>query len=140
MDEVLVALPWGEEDRLAAVLDRLSPLPLHVRLVPDPIAFQFAHRPVTRLSGVPLIHLFERPISGWSWLLKAAEDRVLASLALLFLGPLMLLIALAIKLDSPGPVFFRQPRRGFNSRLFQVWKFRTMYHDRADLACATQTT
>jgi Undecaprenyl-phosphate glucose phosphotransferase len=140
IDEVLVALPWGEEDRLAAVLDRLSPLPLHVRLVPDPIAFQFAHRPVTRLSGVPLIHLFERPISGWSWLLKAAEDRVLASLALLFLGPLMLLIALAIKLDSPGPVFFRQPRRGFNSRLFQVWKFRTMYHDRADLACATQTT
>jgi Undecaprenyl-phosphate glucose phosphotransferase len=140
IDEVLVALPWGDEERLATVLDRLSPLPLHVRLVPDPIAFRFAHRPVTRLSGVPLIHLFERPISGWSWFLKAAEDRVLASLALVLVAPLMLLIAAAVKLDSPGPVFFRQPRRGFNSQLFEVFKFRTMRHDLSDMACDRQTT
>ena len=139
VDEVLIAMPAAEEERLVAILDRLSSLSVHVRLAPDPIVFRFAKRPITTLLGVPLIHVFERPISGWSSFLKMAEDRILSGLAVLFLAPLMLTIALLIKLDSPGPVLFAQQRRGLNSRLFRVYKFRTMYHDMADAECRQQT-
>ncbi len=65
---------------------------------------------------------------------------MLAALILLFIGPLMLLIALAIKLDSRGPVVFKQRRQGFNNELFEVWKFRTMYASVADADCEVQTT
>src|SRR3546814_3900123 len=79
-----------------------------------------------------MMHLFERPISGWSFVVKTLEDRVLAGSLLLLLSPLLLVAALAIKLDSRGPVFFRQKRYGFNHNLFDCWKFRTMHHHLTD--------
>ena len=80
------------------------------------------------------------PFKGWSPLIKRIEDLVLASLALLLLSPLMLGVALAIKLDSPGPVLFRQKRYGYNNRLIEVYKFRSMYHQMADAHAERQTT
>jgi exopolysaccharide biosynthesis polyprenyl glycosylphosphotransferase len=84
--------------------------------------------------------LFDRPISGRSYALKLVEDLAFAGIALLFMAPLMLVIAAAINLDSPGPVLFKQRRFGFNNNLIEVWKFRTMRTDCADADADVQTT
>jgi lipopolysaccharide/colanic/teichoic acid biosynthesis glycosyltransferase len=80
----------------------------------------------TMRAGVPMLTLFDRPISGWAHVMKLIEDRAIALAALAFLAPLMLSIAVAIKLDSRGPVLFKQRRFGFNDRPIEVWMFRTM--------------
>ena len=81
------------------------------------------------IEGLPLLHVEEPTLSGPGWLAKNLLDRVAAALGLLVLSPLMLAIALSIRLSDPGPVFFRQPRVGHEGRTFRVWKFRTMYVD-----------
>jgi Undecaprenyl-phosphate glucose phosphotransferase len=107
-------------------------LPLTIRLCPDWIGFQVLHREVVQLSGVPLLTLAEQPLSGWRLLLKDLVDRVLALMILIMAAPLLLGIAVAIKLDTRGPVFYRQQRHGFNREVIQIFKFRTMYADRCD--------
>ena len=129
IDQVVVALPWSADVRLQQIVSRLALTPVRIRLAPDLASFAFARRPLLLLGDVPVMTLFERPISGADAVLKRAEDLVLASLALFLLWPLLLVVAIAIKLDSPGPIFFRQPREGFNNRQFRVWKFRSMRHD-----------
>ena len=129
IDQVVVALPWSADVRLQQIVSRLALTPVRIRLAPDLASFAFARRPLMLLGDVPVMTLFERPISGADAVLKRAEDLVLASLALVLVAPLLLLVALAVRLDSPGPVFFRQPREGFNNRQFRVWKFRSMHHD-----------
>jgi putative colanic acid biosynthesis UDP-glucose lipid carrier transferase len=84
------------------------------------------------IAGVPLLNIFERPMSGWSHVAKAVEDRLLAALLLILGSPVMLLIALAVGLDSPGGVLFRQKRYGFNNEVIEVIKFRTMRADAAE--------
>jgi len=127
VDQVVVALPWSAEARLQEIVSRLALTPVRIRLAPDLASFAFARRPLVMLGELPVMTLFERPISGVDATVKALEDRILASLILMLTWPLLLLIAAAVKLDSPGPVFFRQPREGFNNRPFRVYKFRTMY-------------
>jgi Undecaprenyl-phosphate glucose phosphotransferase len=129
VDQVIVALPWSAEVRLQEVVRQLALTPVRIRLAPDLASFVFARRPVVLLGEMPVMTLFERPISGIDALIKAAEDKVLGVLILLLIWPLLLLVALAIKLDSSGPVFFRQPREGFNNKSFRVFKFRTMYNN-----------
>ena len=140
IDQVFIAIPWHAEGRLRELINRLAMTPVSIHLAPDLIGFEFADRPVSRVTQLPMFHIFDRPISGWENVSKTIEDWVLAALALLFIAPLMLLIALAIKIDSRGPVFFKQKRHGFNNNLFEVWKFRTMYATMADPDCEVQTT
>jgi len=127
VDEVIIALPWSEEERLRAVVERLTYTPVEVRLAPERMPFGDAQRQILMMAGLPLVALLPRPLTDTQRYLKAAEDRLLSLLALIVLAPLMALIALAIKLDSPGPILFRQPREGFNCHSFSVLKFRTMY-------------
>ncbi len=129
IDQVVVALPWSAEDRLQQVVSRLALTPVRIRLAPDLASFIFARRPLVMLGEMPVMTLFERPISGFDAAVKSIEDKVLTFLILALIWPLLLVIAIAVKLDSPGPVFFRQPREGFNNRPVRVFKFRTMYHD-----------
>lgn len=129
IDQVIVALPWSADVRLQQVVSRLAMTPVRIRLAPDLASFVFARRPVVLLGEMPVMTLFERPISGLDALLKRAEDLVLGSLALVLASPLLLLTALLVRLDSPGPVFFRQPREGFNNKPFRVYKFRTMFEN-----------
>src|SRR5690606_32962048 len=75
----------------------------------------------------------------WRYIVKEIEDRVIASIILVLIAPLLLTIAAMIKLDSKGPVFFRQKRYGYNNQLVEVWKFRTMYHDLEDQAAEQLT-
>ena len=139
VDQILVALPWAAERRLTEILNRLGVLPVAVHLAPDLAALALGGRKVARFANIPMITAQEQPISGWSHVLKDVKDRVLAALLLLFLAPLLGLIAVAIKADSSGPVLFRQPRRGFNDQLIDVFKFRTMYHHLSDQHCQQQT-
>ncbi len=142
IDQVVVALPWGAEERLLDWLKKLKTLPADIRLCPDVIGFHLPHRGVSHIAGVPLLNVFEKPIAGWDHVVKTLEDRVLASLILLLIAPLMLMIAAAIKLTSPGPVLFKQQRYGFNNEIIEVFKFRSMHVDRcsADQGPVAQAT
>ncbi|MGE0153708.1 MAG: undecaprenyl-phosphate glucose phosphotransferase [Reyranellaceae bacterium] len=126
VDLIAVALPWSEEERIVNVLKRLWTLPVDIRLAPDMIGYQLAHCSFGTLGDVPVLNVFDRPLSDEKLVLKRLEDFGLASALLLAFAPIMLLIALAIKLTSPGPVLFRQPRYGFNNHLIEIFKFRTM--------------
>src|SRR6185312_11134110 len=83
-------------------------------------------------GGLPLLTVCKKPLADWHSVIKTIEDRILSLLLLAFLLPLFGIVALAIKLDSPGPVFFRQKRYGFNNHPIMVYKFRTMYHHLRD--------
>ncbi len=134
IDQVIVALPWDAESRLLAWMKKLRSLPIDVRLCPDMIGFHLPHRQVTHIGGVPMLNVFEKPLAGWNYIVKSMEDRMLAAAILVVILPLVLLICALIKLDSRGPVLFRQKRYGFNNEVIEVFKFRTMYVDR----CAEQ--
>jgi Undecaprenyl-phosphate glucose phosphotransferase len=132
VDEVIVALPWTAEDSLLGICNQLRCLPVDVRLAPGPIGYRLLSRQVSHLAQLPLLHVADRPLDDWDRVLKWLEDRIFASLILLLIALPMALIGLAITLDSPGPVLFRQKRRGFNGRLIEVLKFRTMRTDHCD--------
>lgn len=126
VDQVVLALSMDAHERLLQLITKLRVLPVDVRLCPDPAGFDLYKGGLAHIEGMPLLTLFEKPLSGWEILVKSLEDKVLASLMLLFAAPLMLFVALLVKLDSPGPVFFRQRRHGFNNEVFDAFKFRTM--------------
>jgi Undecaprenyl-phosphate glucose phosphotransferase len=139
VDDIVVALPWGAEHRLLEVLGALKVIPANVRLAPDVIGHHFLDQGFGRIDGVPVYNVFKKPINGWGAFLKRAEDLVLGGLLLLAVSPVMIAAAVAIRLDSRGPVLFRQKRFGFNNKLINVYKFRSMYHDMRDENCDKQT-
>ncbi len=126
IDEIIVHLPEKRDAEFNGVLRKLSELPVNVNLCPDLSDLEISPRKLTMLQHTFMINVFERPLSAWAKVLKRAEDIVLSALLLLFFAPLMLLIGLLIKLDSRGPVLFRQPRFGFNNNPITVLKFRSM--------------
>ncbi len=104
-------------------------LDLHVNIhwAPNIFSLNLINHSVTELSGIPIITLSETPLTGTRLAIKSLEDRIISMSALVLLAPVMLLIAIAIKIDSPGPVFYRQPRTGWDGREFLIWKFRSMH-------------
>ena len=131
-DEILIALPWKSHDRIHQVVHRLLSLPINIRLSPEILSTAFSGNRISDRFGVPMLSVAEKPVSGWGTVKKSIIDSVLGGLFLALSLPIMLVIALAIKLESPGPVFFRQKRYGFNNNLMNVLKFRTMYVDQND--------
>tara|TARA_R110000824_G_scaffold390760_2_gene587451 strand:+ start:119971 stop:121488 length:1518 start_codon:yes stop_codon:yes gene_type:complete len=125
-DEVIIALPSSEPKRIENAISQLSILPTKINLCPDGFAFNLRPLGVVNIDGVSLLELVQPPMDNWAPILKAIEDRVLAGIAIFLVLPFLLLIALAIKIDSAGPVFFKQRRHGFNHRIISVFKFRTM--------------
>ena len=97
-----------------------------VHWVPDIFSLRLINHSVREIAGIPILTLSETPLTGTSVLLKSLEDIVLSVFIFLLIAPLMVLIAIAIKLDSPGPIFFRQKRMGWNGKIFSIWKFRSM--------------
>jgi len=140
VDQAIVAVPWSESARLNRVVETVALTPIDIRIAPDLVPAQFRNRPCVPVAGLPTIGVFDRPISGWDRSIKAAEDRILSALILILMSPLMAAIAMAIKLDSRGPIFFTQMRYGFNNRPIPVFKFRTMFVECVDADCETQTT
>jgi Undecaprenyl-phosphate glucose phosphotransferase len=133
VDQVIIALPCSAEQRILDLMKTLRSLPIDVRLCPDMISFHLPDRTVSHVVGVPMLNVFEKPLTGWGLILKGMEDRLLAGLILFLISPLLMLIALAIKLDSRGPILFRQKRYGFNNEVIEVLKFRSMYTERCSI-------
>jgi putative colanic acid biosysnthesis UDP-glucose lipid carrier transferase len=123
---VYLALPLRAEDRLREVVESLQDTTASVYYVPDVFIFSLLSATLTDLKGIPLIALWETPFFGVNGWLKRAEDLVLASLILILVSPLLILIALGVKLTSPGPIIFRQRRYGLDGSEIMVYKFRTM--------------
>ena len=136
VDLIVVAIPLTAETRLLTILRRLWELPVDIRISGHTSSLKLNARAYTYLGKLPLLSVFDRPLKGWSLFQKEALDRVLALLGSIALAPVMLGVALAVKLESKGPVIFRQKRYGFNTELIEVYKFRSMYVDQCDAAAA----
>jgi len=127
IDWILVALPAVDEARLGSIVQRLEVLSIPIALCPSNVGLRLSGEMVEYTgNGMPVMLLADRPIKRWNAVLKGAEDVLLSRILLLLLLPLMALIALAIKLDSPGPIIFKQRRHAFNNSEFDIYKFRTM--------------
>jgi Undecaprenyl-phosphate glucose phosphotransferase len=132
VDLVLFALPISAETRILEMLKKLWVLPVDIRLSAHTNKLRFRPRSYSYLGKVPTLDVLEAPITDWDLVMKWLFDHVVGTIILLLAGPLMALVALAVKLDSPGPVLFRQKRFGFNNERIDVFKFRSLYHDQAD--------
>lgn len=132
IDDIVIAFPWNADHRLITVTRKFRELPVHIYVGSDLIGYHFPAHHHRVLARVPVLEIEKAPFSGWSGVFKWVEDRVLASILLILLVPLLAVVALVIKIDSPGPVFFRQKRYGFNNQFIEVYKFRTMYHHMRD--------
>ena len=132
VDQVIFTLPWAAEERLLRLQTILADYPVDLRLAPDLAAYHGGSEHGLEAGKLRLLRLADRPMRGWAGAAKTVEDYVLALGALAVAAVPMALIALAVRLGSPGPVLFRQRRTGFNGRDFFVFKFRTMYHEHAD--------
>jgi len=128
IDQVWIALPLHHDKQVRSLMGHLSRLAVQVTFVPDIYGVQLLNHSIGEVAGFPVIHLMESPFAGVKGLTKVIEDRLLAALILLATAPLMLFIAIGVKLSSPGPVFFRQLRGGLHGERIWVWKFRTMKH------------
>ena len=126
VDEVLIALPMNSVRKISSVLKQLSILPVDLRYCASADEFDIRPKGLLSYGGVPVLEMERRPMGDWGPIVKLIEDSVLSAVCLLAFSPLMLFIALMIKLDSPGTVFFRQKRHGFNHQIITVYKFRTM--------------
>ncbi len=129
IDQVFIALPVRAYGRLMYVVESLQDELVTIRVVPDIYQAITLNAGVEDFEGLPLINLTESPMYGWSTIVKRTMDIVFASLAILITAPVMIVIAIAIKLTSPGPVFYRQERMGLDGKTFDMLKFRSMRVD-----------
>ncbi len=141
-DEILLAMPPASRERYLQLTNRLRSLPVNLRIVPDLTIMDAPNLPDFSggAFGIPTIDLLRKPVSGWGAVAKRTMDILLTGLFCLVALPLIGLIALLIKMDSRGPVFFKQKRYGFQNEIIEVLKFRSMYVDCADANAEKLTT
>ena len=125
-EEVIVAVHWSSTELLEIVRERLRYSPLPARLLPDRSITSVIDRSQVSAAAAFSVYLQREPLTKTERALKRSVDLLAASITILLLCPLMAVVAIAIKLDSPGPLIFRQRRKGFNGRPFVIYKFRTM--------------
>jgi exopolysaccharide biosynthesis polyprenyl glycosylphosphotransferase len=129
IDEVIIALPYHAYKKLNQITDDLLTLPVQVHIVPDYLHLALYRVTIEDFGGLPLINLRAPAFSYYQHLTKRAFDLIVGSIITLLCLPFMAVIAIAIKLDSPGPIIFTQKRLGENGRLFTMYKFRSMLAD-----------
>jgi putative colanic acid biosynthesis UDP-glucose lipid carrier transferase len=135
VDEVIFASPWESPAALATAITKFSPLQTEIKIDPQLTGLNVIPRAFGFVADVPLLTVQLRPLPGWGAPLKRAEDLLFSSLLLVACAPFLLVIALLIRLDTRGPMLFRQERWGFNGNRIVVYKFRSMHHEsHADVA------
>jgi Undecaprenyl-phosphate glucose phosphotransferase len=140
VDLVIFSLPISAESRLLQMLKKLWVLPVDIRLSAHSNKLHFRPRSYSYIGAVPVLDIFDKPIADWDVVMKWLFDKIVGSLALICAAPVMLMVAIAVKLDSKGPVFFKQKRYGFNNESIDIYKFRSMYADQADLTASKLVT
>ena len=126
IDYVYIALPSSAEQRTLQLIRELADTTATVYVIPDMFVFDLLHASWSSVGGVPVVSVYESPFYGVDGWLKRAEDVVLGSLILTLAALPMLLIAIGVKLSSPGPIMFKQRRYGLNGEVIEILKFRTM--------------
>lgn len=130
IDEIWLALPLSAELRVKKILYELRNHTITTRFVLDIFGMDLLNHSITDIAGLPVLNIRSTPMVGINRIIKAIEDRVFAALILLLIGPLFLFIAIGVKLSSKGPILFKQDRLGWDGRIIQVYKFRSMMmHD-----------
>ncbi len=129
IDEVIIAMPDASHKEILAIIARCEREKVIIRVFPDVFQIMASEVSIGDLSGLPLLTLRDTALRGWRLALKRATDIIGSGLALVFLSPVMLLVAVIIKLDSSGPVFYSQERMGLDARPFDMLKFRSMRLD-----------
>jgi Undecaprenyl-phosphate glucose phosphotransferase len=132
VDLVIFSLPISAEGRILQMLKKLWVLPVDIRLSAHTNKLRFRPRSYSYIGSVPVLDIFDKPIADWDVVMKWLFDKFVGSLALICAAPVMLVVAIAIKLNSKGPVLFKQVRYGFNNERIEIYKFRSMYADQAD--------
>jgi exopolysaccharide biosynthesis polyprenyl glycosylphosphotransferase len=122
------------------MLGKLWVLPIDIRLSAHASKIRLRPRTYSYIGSVPVLDVFDRPIADWDLVLKWLFDKVAGAALLLVTFPILLASAIAVRLDSPGPILFRQKRYGFNNELIEVFKFRTMYTDKTDASASRLVT
>lgn len=140
VDLLIVTVPITAERRLLEILKRLFTLDVDVRVSALNSRLRLNPKAYSYIGEVPMLAVMDKPLRDWDCVLKNIEDRVLGTIILCLAAPVMALIALAIRWESKGPILFRQQRYGFNNDLIGVWKFRSMYADKADLNASKLVT
>jgi Undecaprenyl-phosphate glucose phosphotransferase len=140
LDMIIVTLPMTAEKRVLDMVRKLWILPIDVRLSAHTAKLRFRPRAYNYIGNVPFLAIFDRPLTDWDYVAKAVLDRVLGFAILVALSPVMIATAIAVKLDSEGPVFFKQKRFGFNNEPIGVYKFRSMYTDMCDAQASKLVT
>lgn len=129
IDEVIIALPSTEHEKILDIILKCQEARVGFKVQPDLYEILMGRPHITRIEGLPLVDLRWGPISGWYGVLKRALDILVSATMLLILFPIILIIALAIKIDSKGPIFYKQERIGKNKKPFLLYKFRSMVRD-----------
>lgn len=129
VDEVYIALPSSAQHSLGLVIERCRIQGMQFRVVPDLLEAQFGRMDIHPIAGIPLVTLRETEIKGFLAIQKRTLDLVVSMFGLVLTAPLWILIALAVKIDSPGSIFFQQTRIGRDGQAFGLYKFRSMVHD-----------
>ncbi|MGO9758086.1 MAG: sugar transferase, partial [Roseiarcus sp.] len=140
VDLVIFSLPISAESRILQMLKKLWVLPVDIRLSAHTNKLRYRPRSYSYVGSVPVLDIFDKPIADWDVVMKWLFDKIVGSLALICALPIMAIVAVAIKLDSRGPVLFKQKRYGFNNELIEIYKFRSMYADQADPNADRQVT
>ena len=140
VDLVIFALPISAETRILQMLKKLWVLPVDIRLSAHTNKLRYRPRSYSYVGDVPVLDVFDKPIADWDVVMKWLFDKIVGSLALLVALPVMLAVAIAIKLESRGPILFKQKRFGFNNEPIEIYKFRSMYANQADVNAETLVT
>lgn len=140
VDMLIVTVPLTAEHRILELMGRLWVLPVDIRLSAHTNKLRFRPRSYAYVGAVPFIPVQDKPLADWDAVAKRAFDLVFGLLLIVLTAPIMLATAIAVKLDSRGPVLFRQKRYGFNNELVEMWKFRSMRLESLDPAAAQLVT
>ena len=140
VDTLIITLPTYAEERIVQLLDRLWVLPVDIRISAQGQKLRLRPRAYSYIGNLPCLDVYDRPLGEWGPLFKSMMDKSIAVLALIILSPVLALTALAIRLDSKGPLIFKQKRYGFNNELIEIYKFRSMYVGDADANAAKLVT
>ena len=140
LDLVIFTVPIAAENRLLQMLGKLWVLPIDIRLSAHASKLKLRPRSYSYIGSVPVLDVFDRPIADWDHVVKWLFDKIVGSVLLVLCAPILLLAAIAVKLDSRGPVLFRQRRYGFNNELVEILKFRSMHVDQSDATASRLVT
>jgi Undecaprenyl-phosphate glucose phosphotransferase len=140
VDLLIVTVPMTAEQRLLQILRQLFTLTVDVRISALNSKLRLSSAAYSYIGRVPMLAVMDKPLTDWDRVLKNMEDRMLGTLLLVLAAPVMVLVAAAIRLESKGPVFFRQRRFGFNNELIEIYKFRSMRVDMEDATASKLVT